>query len=203
MKVKESMKKRKIVITVCCMAALISGVCIYTAVQPDTVQAEQASDVTSRQEVREKTTEQEQEETQGRTEQKAEEKTESRQQTASEQEYTDHQSRSSTKAVTVSQKSKQSEAGVESKPQNAAENTKPVHKHSWEPVEGTEETEEKVPIIGDKCNTCDMDITGFAEEHILNSSCMGYSTDVVVRYEYKTVSKTIVTGYRCSCGATK
>lgn len=81
------------------------------------------------------------------------------------------------------------------------ESSQPTHKHIWKPIEEVQDVQEKKAIYGDKCNTCNKDITGHVEEHILGSSCMGYSTDVFIRYEYETVKTSVVIGYECSCGA--
>lgn len=82
------------------------------------------------------------------------------------------------------------------------EQTKSVHVHAYNPVEGTKTVTYEVPIIGDWCTSCNRDYTGRIEKHIMETSCRGYVTDVVVGYE--TVSEDVpYIYYKCSCGAVK
>lgn len=83
-----------------------------------------------------------------------------------------------------------------------AETAEPVHVHDYQRQEGTETVTYEVPIIGDKCSTCNEDITGFAEKHIMDTSCRGYDTDVVVGYDTVTEEVPYIY-YKCSCGAVK
>lgn len=80
--------------------------------------------------------------------------------------------------------------------------TPTVHTHSWEAVTKVREEKRRVPVYGDRCNTCHKDITGFAQSHILSGSCTGYSTDVIVSYDEVTEEMPYIS-YVCSCGAVK
>lgn len=77
---------------------------------------------------------------------------------------------------------------------------KPVHAHSWEAVYG----KVQVPVYGDKCNCCGYgtNAAGGIYAHIDADpfdGCGSYSTGAVIRYD----TVTELTGYKCSCGATK
>lgn len=82
------------------------------------------------------------------------------------------------------------------------ETVKPAHVHDYRREEGTETVTYEVPIIGDKCSSCNEDITGFAEKHIMDTSCRGYVTDIVVGYDTVTEEVPCIY-YKCSCGAVK
>lgn len=87
-----------------------------------------------------------------------------------------------------------------------------VDKAAW-----TETVEE--PIYSTKevaiCNTCKADISGYAENHILEGNCEGYHSEVK-QVQTGTTTRTInhpeeghyetesyISGYKCSCGASK
>lgn len=80
--------------------------------------------------------------------------------------------------------------------------TPTVHTHSWEAVTKVREEKRRVPVYGDRCNTCNKNITGFAQSHIAGGSCGGYSTDVIVSYDEVTEDVSYIS-YVCSCGAVK
>lgn len=80
--------------------------------------------------------------------------------------------------------------------------TPSVHTHSWETVTKVREEKHRVPAYGDRCNTCNKNITGFAQSHILSGSCTGYSTDVIVSYDEVTEEVPYIS-HVCSCGAVK
>lgn len=77
-----------------------------------------------------------------------------------------------------------------------------VHEHNWKAVTKTRKETRRVPAYGDRCHTCNKNITGFAEAHILGGSCTGYDTDVIISYDEVTEEIPYVT-YVCSCGAAK
>lgn len=80
--------------------------------------------------------------------------------------------------------------------------TPSVHTHNWKAVTKTREEKRRVSVYGDRCNTCNKNITGFAQSHILSGSCTGYSTDVIVSYDEVTEEIPYIS-YVCSCGAVK
>lgn len=80
--------------------------------------------------------------------------------------------------------------------------TPPVHEHNWTAVTKTRKETRRIPVYGDRCHTCNKNITGFAEAHILGGNCTGYDTDVIISYDEVTEEIPYVT-YVCSCGAAK
>lgn len=78
----------------------------------------------------------------------------------------------------------------------------PVHIHDWKPVTKTDNIKSQVPVYGDVCRSCNKNVTGWADKHLLESDCTGYDTDVIVSYEEVT-EKITYTVYECSCGAIK
>lgn len=96
-------------------------------------------------------------------------------------------------------------------PEPAPEPEPPAHVHSYDiPIYGTETVSEPVYDVVERsiCNGCGADITGNPWGHIENQvlagnmSCGGYHSDwqqVQVGTDTYTVS--VVTGYKCSCGA--
>jgi len=127
---------------------------------------------------------------------------------------TDKESKSETAEVQPS-KNTGSDSSMNSKPNSTkketvskdtskevSSNTKPAHKHEWEAETKTENITSQVPVYGDVCRTCGQNVTGKGDIHILEGTCIGYDTDVIVSYKEvtETVSHTV---YKCSCGATK
>lgn len=78
----------------------------------------------------------------------------------------------------------------------------PVHIHDWKPVTKTDNVKSQVPVYGDVCRSCNKNVTGWADKHLLEGDCTGYDTDVIVSYEEVT-EKITYTVYECSCGAIK
>lgn len=86
--------------------------------------------------------------------------------------------------------------------------TKPktaVHTHKWEPVYSTRDVEKTRQVAWTKCYCCGADMTGHPEhidQHLLNhESNVHYGTEY--RTETYYVPEKYISGYRCSCGATK
>lgn len=106
------------------------------------------------------------------------------------------------------------------------------HEHSWSPVTAQQWVANNVwvedsaawdePVYGqierEICNTCGADVTGFANQHLLDSGRGGCSSwrsevqqvqtgtvhhDATGHYEDQGHYETVTTGYSCSCGATK
>lgn len=199
MRIREFMKKRKIVVTVCCIAALVGAACLYGTVQPEAVQAkaaDRAEHIES--DAGNKTPEKDgkKQETQDKTEkaQTIEDKVKS---------AVDEERGAGEPSASKSVPSGGSSDSGQNKQENLAEPSKPAHTHEWEPIKEMQEVQEKKAVYGDKCSTCNEEITGYAEAHILGSNCMGYATDVFIRYDYETVKKEVITGYKCDCGAGK
>lgn len=84
--------------------------------------------------------------------------------------------------------------------------SKPVHTHSWQPVYASKTVTDYKQVCITRCSACGADITGHASEHRKQEALAGNNA---VSYEtYETVAcgshtEQYVTGYRCSCGATK
>jgi len=202
LRIREFMKKQKIVVTVCCIAALIGGAFIYGAVMPETAQAK-AADRAEHIEAdagKEATEKDEQKEEKQEMQDKAEKEQQGQKQSKS---VTDQEKSTAEPSVSKSSSSGGSSGGGQSRQESPAAPTQPAHTHKWDPVKEMQEVQEKKAVYGDKCSTCNEDITGRAEEHILESNCMGYLTDVFIRYDYETVKKEVITGYECNCGARK
>ena len=206
MKIMRLVKKRKIMVVICCTAALIAGVCLCAGAWPEPAQAGLAAKKTESQEGGESRADVQEEKAVSASGQQTGNKAEQGQSAKGRTESAS----STNKAATASASSSKSQnsnknysgsensekAGTAGKPQAA-------HQHEWKAIEAVQEVEEKVPVYGDKCNTCHKNITGFAEEHILSTDCMGYSTDVVVGYECRRGQTLTIAGNSCSCGASK
>lgn len=107
-----------------------------------------------------------------------------------------------------------------------------AHEHSWTPVTAQQWVPNIVTVVDQEawdepvyetvereiCNTCGADVTGFANQHLLDSGrggCQSWRSvstqiqtgtihhDAVTHTEDKGHNETVVTGYTCSCGATK
>ncbi len=84
--------------------------------------------------------------------------------------------------------------------------SKPVHTHSWQPVYASKTVTDYKQVCITRCSACGADITGHASEHRKQEAMAGNNA---VSYEtYETVAcgshtEQYITGYRCSCGATK
>lgn len=117
-------------------------------------------------------------------------------------------------------------------PTPAPNPTQAPHEHSWTPVTAQQWVANNVwvedspawdePVYGqverEICNTCGADVTGFANQHLLDSGRGGCSSwrsevqqvqtgtihhDATGHYEDRGHYETVTTGYSCSCGATR
>ncbi|CAK7017574.1 MAG: hypothetical protein PEGG_00717 [Paraeggerthella hongkongensis] len=117
-------------------------------------------------------------------------------------------------------------------PTPAPDPTPAPHEHSWTPVTAQQWVANNVwvedspawdkPVYGqverEICNTCGVDVTGFANQHLLDSGRGGCSSwrsevqqvqtgtihhDATGQYEDRGHYETVTTGYSCSCGTTK
>lgn len=205
MKIMEFMKKRKLMVVICCIATLIGGVCICLALQPEAAQAKAGSEKHGRLETEAEGKDVPEGKGQEEGERMAAGKLEKGQKARGQIEDAASNNKESTTASAGFQ-SRSPGNGTSSrqgKQEVTKESPQTVHEHIWEPIVELQEVQEKRAVYGDKCNTCNKDVTGYAEEHILGSNCMGYSTDVFIRYEYETVKKPVVVGHRCGCGVRK
>ncbi len=203
MKIMEFMKKRKLMVVICCIATLIGGACICLAVQPETAQAKAGAEKHGRLETEAGDKDVTEEKGQEKGKRMAAGKLEKGQKARGNTEDAASNNQESATASTGFQ-SRNLGNGTSSgqgRQEVTKESPQTIHEHIWEPIVELQEVQEKRAVYGDKCNTCNKDVTGYAEEHILGSNCMGYSTDVFIRYEYETVKKTVVVGHRCGCGA--
>lgn len=99
----------------------------------------------------------------------------------------------------------------EPEPEPAAEPEPPAHVHSYDiPIYGTETVSEPVYDVVERsiCSVCGADVTGnpagHAKDHAMAGEGGGHYSDwqqVQVGTDTYTVS--VVTGYKCSCGATQ
>ena len=127
------------------------------------------------------------------------------------------------------QPSQPAEPAQPAQPAEPAQPSQPVHEHNWQPQYTTEKkwvvdqeawTETvSVPVYEQRivwyCNTCNEDITEDPEEHVDVTMHSGYRNDYVsVQVDTKTEEIShpeeghyepydVLTGYTCSCGATK
>ena len=93
---------------------------------------------------------------------------------------------------------------TENKPKQ--QTTKPVHTHSWQPVYATKTVTDYKQVCITRCSACGADITGHASEHRKQEAMAGNNAGSYETYETVACgshTEQYVTGYRCSCGATK
>lgn len=206
MKIIGFVKKRKIMVVVCCMAMLMIGAFVCMAAWWGDARAESVAEEAGRQ-AREQSGADVQEEKAGSA--FGQQTGDEAKQGKSVEEKTNPAALKNKESPPPASSPKSQDSnnnhtgnGI-SKEASTAGKAQPVHQHEWKAIEAVQETEKKIPIYGDKCNTCHQNITGFAEDHISNTNCGGYSTDVIVGYECKKEKTVIVTGYLCSCGASK
>ncbi len=131
---------------------------------------------------------------------------------------------SSSGSSTNESQSSSSGSSSNSKPSGSSE-SKPNHTHNWQPQYTTvhhDAVYEQKYVVDQAawseertiCNQCGADITGFAAQHILDNmpNCGGYHSEWINHpeqghYENVQVSaawdEQVLTGYKCSCGATK
>ena len=84
--------------------------------------------------------------------------------------------------------------------------SKPVHTHSWQPVYASRTVTDYKQVCITRCSACGADITGHASEHRKQEALAGNNAGSYETYETVacgTHTEQYVTGYRCSCGATK
>ena len=134
-----------------------------------------------------------------------------------------------TQPAEPAQPSQPAEPAQPAQPAEPAQPSQPVHEHNWQPQYTTEKkwvvdqeawTETvSVPVYEQRivwyCNTCNEDITEDPEEHVDVTMHSGYRNDYVsVQVDTKTEEIShpeeghyepydVLTGYTCSCGATK
>lgn len=84
--------------------------------------------------------------------------------------------------------------------------SKPVHTHSWQPVYASKTVTDYKQVCITRCSACGADITGHASEHRKQEALAGNNAGSYETYETVACgshTEQYVTGYRCSCGATK
>lgn len=84
--------------------------------------------------------------------------------------------------------------------------SKPVHTHSWQPVYASKTVTDYKQVCITRCSACGADITGNASEHRKQEALAGNNAGSYETYETVACgshTEQYVTGYRCSCGATK
>lgn len=88
---------------------------------------------------------------------------------------------------------------------NAKSSEAPEHTHTWSEVTSTRQVKKTREVAWTKCYACGADMTGnlsHIDVHLENhESNVHYGTEY--RTEEYYVTETYVSGYRCSCGATK
>ena len=101
------------------------------------------------------------------------------------------------------QENKPAEAKAAKPTQQAS---KPVHTHSWQPVYASKTVTDYKQVCITRCSACGTDITGHASEHRKQEALAGNnagSYEIYETVECGSHTEQHVTGYRCSCGATK
>lgn len=193
MKITEYLKRYRIRVILLLLALIMMGVCIFYGFQTESVKAEKNEKQIKPIELQTDIQKPPEEQNVESGTDKSEAVSQNKEAVNTHTEVTSSESKKSAQKNS----SDKSSSGNEEKSK-----TPSVHTHNWKAVTKVREEKRRVPVYGDRCNTCNKNITGFAESHIISGSCSGYSTDVIVSYDEVTEEVSYIS-YVCSCGAVK